>query len=126
MTVTVANLRTVLRITSTSVVSDNDLTFFIDQAGLVIAEDLAGITLSSGRSDMIQVYLAAHLATLAIDKGGLVHQKVGDSEERYQPISEKALGLNTTKFGQTAISLDSSGTLSKLAGPSKKALFEVI
>lgn len=126
MAIDLPTLRFIANIPTDPVVTDTQLAAFTDMADLIVAEDLAGQSLSVERLDQIALYLAAHFATISIYHGGLSHQRVSDSEERYQPVSEKLTGLATTKFGQSAISLDTSGTLSKLAGPSKRALFEVI
>ncbi len=101
-----------------------DLTEHVNSAGIVVEEDLVNSGLSVQRRKLVELYLAAHFATLALEKGGLKSDEVGESVETYQTMSEK--GFNSTRWGQQAMSLDSSGILADNANPSARAEFEVV
>jgi hypothetical protein len=108
------------------VVPDQVLEVFAGMARLVRAEDFAASSLSSDRLDMIELNLAAHFAIVSLERGGLTSQTVGTSEERYRLISDRAYGLSSTRFGQQALALDSTGVLSALSSSPLKAQFRVI
>jgi len=98
---------------------------FVDIADLIITEDLSTSGLSSARLTQIELYLAAHFAVVTYERGGLTSQKLGEGEERYN--APKATdGLSATRFGQQAVMLDTSGTLSKMASKPVKAQFRVV
>jgi len=97
---------------------------FIDQADLIVTEDLAASNLTPARLKMIELNLAAHFFTVAIEHGGLTLQRAGYSEERYQLIN--GVGFASTRYGQQAIAFDTSGTLAAMANPAAKAEFRVV
>src|SRR3990172_8340214 len=101
-----------------------DVTPFILTASLIVTEDLADSGLSIDRKKQIELYLAAHYTALTEGRGGLKVSKTGDSLESYQ--GKFGSGLNMTRFGQQAVSLDSSGILANMAESNKKALFRVV
>ena len=96
-----------------------NLQIFIDQADLVITEDLAGKGLSNSRLKMIELNLAAHFATIALERGGLSYQQAGDSREGYQDYTAGD-GYRATRFGVAAIGFDTTGTLAA-SGTSNRA-----
>lgn len=91
--------------------SDSQLEPFIDQSALIVSEELSGKGLSEGRLDLITKYLAAHFLVLTEENGGLRRSKLGDADESYVAPQDKVFGLNSTRFGQQAVGLDTSGTL---------------
>jgi len=103
-------------------------TTFIATAVLLVNEELAGANLSQGRLDQIQLYLAAHFATITSERGGLTSQKVGPSEDKYAPSSRDlpTAGIGSTRYGQQAVSLDSSGRLASLGAGARKARVKLI
>lgn len=76
--------------------------------------------------DQITIYMAAHFATIGLEKGGLRNEKMGDAEESYKTPGDKDLGFKATLFGQQALLLDTSGTLSSMGANSQSlpALFD--
>lgn len=110
--------------------TDVDVTPFIEVAQLVVDEDLASSGLSADRLEAITRYLAAHFTCITVETGGLQEARIGGlagTYERYRSTDPKAKGYAVTRFGQVAISLDSSGILaSKTANDGLKALFSVI
>lgn len=107
-------------------VEEASLQGFIDAADLVVTEDLAGTTLSQERKDLINKYMAAHFTVVAIERGGLVRTKTGESTDTYREGSDSDRGYYLTRFGQQAVALDTSGTLALNASPTGKAEFRVV
>ena len=107
--------------------TERHVTPFIDVAALIVDENLVGQGLSAARLKQIELYLAAHFTTVTEEKGSLVSSKSGDAEDTYF-TRELGKGLAMTRYGQQALTLDSSGILSglsKLVG-SLKAQFRVV
>lgn len=100
------------------------LTGFIDDAYLLVEENLATSSLTEARLTMIEKYLAAHFWVVAIEKGGLQREKMGEAENVYAKIG--GLGLSSTRFGQQVATLDTTGILNKLLNPVKKAQLRVV
>jgi hypothetical protein len=101
---------------------DSDLDPFLTAAALVRSEDLSGSGLSSGRLDQIELYLAAHFFTVAIEHGGVIQHREGNSSEMYRTPSNTLTGFAATNFGQMAIAFDTSGTLVNLDSKKKAEL----
>ena len=106
--------------------TDKSYTVHIDTATLLVDEELVGSGLSEARLKQIETYLAAHFATLAIERGGIVRTTAGESAESYQTIKSSLQGFNSTRFGQQAIALDSTGVLVALGSGGQKAQFRVV
>ena len=106
-------------------VSDElDLQSFIDTANLIVTEDLAGKDLSEARLEQIQIYLAAHYTAIRDERGGLKSTKTLNAEDEY--FGDYGKGLKATRYGQQAIVLDTSGSLSAIAEPVAKAEFRIV
>ena len=101
------------------------LTPFIDQADMFITEDLAGKGLTALRLKNIELNLAAHYYTISKERGGLTLQRIGEAEERYGGVDISYTGFKSTRFGQQALAMDTSGTLQSL-DTTNKAEFGVI
>lgn len=106
---------------------------FINHANLLVEEELNTGTLmgvlSEARLTAIENLLAAHFTVLATEKGALASTEIGDSRDRLHNIYDK--GLQSTRFGQQAIMMDTTGRLRELSNtseiaPTKKAIFRVV
>ncbi len=106
--------------------TSRDTTPFITVADLLVTEELSDKGLSDARLKQIELYLAAHFTAITTEKGGLVYQKMGDSEEQYDFKSGTGYGLNLTRFGQQAMQLDTSGTLRGLISSKLPGQFRVL
>jgi hypothetical protein len=107
--------------------SSLDLTSFIATAQLIVDEDLVDSGLSADRKDQIVLYLAAHFVCLKVEMGGLRRDKLGDADQSFKQTGDRDTGYAYTRYGQQALILDSSGTLSaESANKGLKALFEVV
>lgn len=106
--------------------TDRDATPFIATADLLVDEILASSGLSAARLDAIKKYLAAHFIWIT-ETASLAQKQVGSTHEVYRTFSDKSTGLQTSRYGQTALTLDTSGKLAAItANSGMKALFSVI
>jgi len=125
MPVAVSKLRAYAGLPPVQTVPDSTLQIYSDMATVIVTEDLAGKGLTDDRLDAIELNLAAHFAIISLERGGLIRQKVGASEEEYAPVNGKN-SLSTTLFGQQAAALDTSGALAALTAPALRARVEVV
>lgn len=100
-----------------------DPTPFIATANLIVEEELLGKGHTQERLTMIELYLACHFTAIAEERGGLVRSAVGDAAETYADIY--SVGFASTRFGQVAIQLDSTGTLANMNSVKLRALFAI-
>ncbi len=75
--------------------------------------------------EKIELYLAAHFVALTSEKGTLKFSKVGDSSDAWD-VTELGEGLRATRYGQTALVLDTSGILANKGSSKLKALFRIV
>lgn len=107
--------------------SDVDASPAIDAANLFVNEEIPS-TVSDARKVQIELWLAAHFLDIT-KRSPLAAETVGESSERYHNIYHA--GLRSTRFGQQAILLDTSGVLADIAAKAedldrKSAQFQVI
>jgi len=93
--------------------TDKDLMSVIVTASLLVDEELVSSNHSAARLKQIELYLAAHFAAVADERGALVRSTVGESAEFY--AKDVGQGLKATIYGQQAITLDTSGVLATIA-----------
>ncbi len=93
---------------------DKDTTPFIETATNFITDELGSSGLSEARLRSIELWLSAHYTALSIEKGGLKSQTIDDVKEVY--AVQDGVGLGGTRYGQTAMSLDTTGILRSLGG----------
>jgi hypothetical protein len=99
---------------------------YIASASILVEDALANKGLSEPILTQIEIMLAAHYATLAVERGGIRRETMGDSGQSYQTVSERFKGLLLTRFGQQAIALDSTGTLAAQGNANLRARFRVV
>lgn len=105
-------------------ISDDILeTNLIDTANAYVDEVLADSDLSTRILKKIELYLAAHFVALTQEKGGLTRNKIGDADASYANVYSG--GLHLTRFGQTALALDTTGLLAA-SQTALKAEFRVV
>jgi len=99
---------------------------FIMAASLFVTTYLAGSGLPEAHLAEIERWWAAHL--VSIREPRTTRKRLGDTEVAYQ-TGVLGTGLQSTFYGQTALQLDSSGTLLTMAAaaetPPKPASFDV-
>lgn len=121
MTVTSAQVKAII---TTSIA---DTSSFINTATILVNNVLADQGLDSSLVDQITLYLSAHFVCLTEENGGLRRSRLGESDESYKVPGDKDTGLASTRYGQTAMLMDTSGTLAGLsANKGLPALFTVI
>ncbi len=104
-----------------------DMTPFITSAHVLVSELLATSGLSNDRLKLIETYLAAHFALQTYERGGIIKQKSDDSEDVYAAWTAGAKeGFAVTRFGQQAMTLDTSGKLAAASTGKLKAKFRVV
>ena len=119
MAVSSADVRSVIEIPD-----EVEVTSFIKTAKLIVEEDLADQGMSAARLDQIIIYLAAHFACLRVERGGLRSSQTLNAKDEYQLNADK--GLRSTRYGQQAITLDTSGVLASSAKAVGKAEFRIV
>ena len=103
--------------------TERDVAPFIETASLIVDEDVSGNGPSVARLRQIELYLAAHFVAITEERGGLISSATGAGKETYANNFKE--GLRSTRYGQQAMSLDTSGSLALAASP-QKASFEVV
>jgi len=107
--------------------TSRDTTAFISNATVFATEELVGKGLSNARFDLVILYLSAHFVCLTEEMGGIRRSRMGESDESYKTPGDKDTGLKSTRYGQTAMMLDTSGTLAALTSSNGlRALFELV
>lgn len=119
MAITEAQVRATIEVSK-----DYDITVFMVTAKLIRDEDLAGQGLSTARLDQIEIFLAAHFTAIANERGGLKSTETLNAKDEY--FGDYGRGLNSTRYGQQAQILDTSGILAAQAEPVSKAQFRVV
>ena len=100
---------------------------FIATAQLLADEELADKGLSTERLDKIVLYLAAHFVCVTEEKGGLKQDRLLEAESTFKTPADDQNGLASTRYGQQAMILDTSGSLAKLSAKGGlKAKFTVL
>ena len=114
----------VTELVETSIPADTITGNFIATANAIVNEQLVGKGISDDMLERIEMYLAAHLVTLSEERGGITRDRMGDSDTSYAQIYGS--GLNSTRFGQIAVLMDTTGTLASIANVKPKAQFRVV
>ena len=91
--------------------TEAQLSAFVNSAHYLIQANLLSSGLSSDVPTEIHKYLAAHFASLRDQR--IESERVADVSMKYQGKTD--MGLNATLYGQTALMLDTSGSLANLA-----------
>jgi len=95
-----------------------DLSAQIGVADNLVDEELANVGLSETRLTNIKIYLSAHF--VAVDERQPIEDEVGETRVEFD--ENRRDGLRSSTYGQTAIALDTSGTLSGLGLPKGRVL----
>lgn len=112
--VDVTELRAILKCGATV-----DLTVFMNAANVLVDDLLGSSSLSANALKLIETYLAAHLYTLTEERGSLASETFGDSTERYHNVYKA--GFNSTRYGQQALVIDTTGILARESAKADKA-----
>lgn len=96
----------------------------INTANLYVDTHLLTVGHTDAVLERIELYLAAHIVALTEERGSLKGGKFGDSSEFLADVFDD--GFRATRYGQMAITLDTSGTLASLGRANMKAQFTVV
>lgn len=99
-----------------------DLVPFIDVANRYVTRVL-GSELTEAVLTDIELYMSAHLVALSSEGGAVTQERVGSSMIQFA-TSAFGKNLESTRYGQMAVILDTSGTL--VSEGKKKAKMEMI
>lgn len=101
------------------------LASMIDTANVIIDTHLNNAGHSKQILAKIELYLSAHFVAITEERGTLKFSKLGDSSEAYN-TAKFGTGFNSTRFGQTALLLDTTGILSNVGATNLKAELRVV
>jgi hypothetical protein len=87
-----------------------ELDLFIGTAHIIVCEHLDGYGISTERLTIVERYLAAHYSAVTYTPS--VFESVGKVQVSYS--TKLGLGLDLTRYGQQAMSLDPTGNLKKM------------
>lgn len=102
---------------------------YVADASLLVTEILGTSGLTAGRLELVERYLAAHLYVLGTNEGGVMEETIGQSTVKLGSSFALGAGLRLTRFGQMAISFDTTGKLEDMSASvkgKKKAEFRVV
>lgn len=94
---------------------DGELTLFVETGQLIVDNNFAQSNIPPNILDTIALYLSGHFYVLSVEGGGITYIRTGQSEERYKSFGYETYGFMTTRFGQIACALDTTGILSKMS-----------
>ena len=114
-------------VTDVRVIIDTDLTdgiieAFIGDANLLVTAILGSSDLSSGLLESIEKWLTAHFISMSRDRQSQ-EEEAKDASIKYTGKTD--MGLDATFYGQTALSLDTSGLLKESANTKPVTFFAV-
>jgi hypothetical protein len=97
----------------------SELQLFMDLAERTTNRLLADKGLADDLIGDISLQLAGHFYVVSVERGGIHYMENGMAKESYNDLPKTDIGYMSTRFGQTACVLDTTGTLrdeSKAAG----------
>jgi len=99
----------------------------IDTAHLYTNTHLSSAGHTDDILEKIELYLAAHFVAITEEGGALESQKMGDATDEWE-TSHLGSGLASTRYGQTAVMLDTTGILANVGAVkgTLKAEFRVV
>jgi hypothetical protein len=107
--------------------SNAPIATFVSIAENIATTLLSNKGLSTKTMDTVVLYLTAHLLVLTYENGGLRRERMGDSDDSYVTPDISAKGFASTRFGQMAMILDTTGTLAaSTTNAGLKARFEIV
>ena len=103
---------------------DVDIDWAVEAAEDMVDAHLISVGHTDNILSRITLFIAAHFVALAVERGGLVREGVGGANASYANIYGE--GFRATRWGQQALALDSSGTLSNVTQIRPRAEFKVV
>lgn len=103
---------------------DFDTTPFIETADVIVQEHLATKISNADLLEKITLYLAAHFVALTAERGGLIRSSAMDAAETYADVFKG--GFRSTRYGQQALALDYTSTLTAISMGNITARFRIV
>lgn len=101
-----------------------DIDWAVESAEDIVTTHLADVGHTDSILSRITLFIAAHFAALQSERGGLIRESTGVASANYANIYGE--GFRSTRWGQQALALDSSGTLANVTQIRPRAQFQVI
>jgi len=114
----------VKEVIETSLADSVVLASMINTANVYIDTHLLTAGHSASILERIELYLAAHIVALTEERGSLKGGMFGDSSEFLSDVYSE--GFRATRYGQMALTLDTSGILAKLGQSKMKAELRIV
>lgn len=86
---------------------------YIQHSNDIVTEGLAPLGLSTVKLTLIETYLAAHFYTVAKERGALAATSMGEAKDSFHNVYTS--GFGSTRFGQQAMVIDTSGKLAQMS-----------
>ena len=115
----------VTELITTSLEESVILSSMVDTANLYVDTYLLEADHSDAILEKIELYLAAHFVAITEERGALKSSKTGDARDEWH-TDYMGTGFNSTRFGQVALTLDTSGILAGVGSAKLKAQFRVV
>ena len=106
------NVTDVKSILDNTTLSDPVITRFINSANVFITNTLGNSTLTAEVLEEIEMWLSAHFISVSRERMA-AKEEAGGAKIEY--VGKTGEGLNSTSYGQTAMALDTTGTLTNIA-----------
>lgn len=107
-------------------IADNVLdSSMIDTANVIVDMYLLEEGYTEAYLTKIELYLAGHFVCITEEEGAHILSKTGDATEEWA-ADWFGPGFQSTRYGQAALTLDSSGTLAGVGSAQLKAEFRVV
>lgn len=97
----------------------------IDTANIFIDEHLLEVGYSDALLEKIELYLSAHFVAITEEAGAPSLSKLGDATDEWA-TDWFGPGFASTRYGQAALTLDSSGILAEVGSGKLRAQFRVV
>ena len=115
-------IRTTVALVKEIINTTEEVSPFIRTASILVDEKLdAETSITDAHKKEIETWLAAHFLAMSLDRQGQ-QERIGATQITYS--GKGGEGLKATTYGQTALMLDTTGTLSRIG--KKKARIDVI
>lgn len=101
--------------------SDEQIMEFIEGAGEYIDAVFASVTIADSLKENIKKWVAAHMIALSNERT-TIQESAGGAGVSYANVFSE--GLKSTPYGQFAINLDITGTLSAINEDKKRIVFK--
>lgn len=93
--------------------TDDELSVYISVADRLVERELPGKGLSEATMGDIALFLAGHFYVVGAEGGGVTGTSIGAASESYRSFMGD--GFMSTRFGQMACALDTSGVLKSMS-----------